>query len=241
MPQAQVGVVVALLSEARALGLRAPKPGLNEGVAGGVRVCVSGIGDQAAAAAAEQLVARGCRALLSFGTAGGLASALSSGDVVVPDHVLFMDGHGIDVDAAWRARLVVACERSGVELVAGRLLSTRHTLLNSGIKYLAHTQSQAVAVDQESSAVGDVAQAHGLPFLVVRAICDDAEASLPLAVVDGVDAYGRPKAGAMIGGLLKAPWQIMKLPGLASSFAAAERSLRAVHDAAPDFAFATAG
>lgn len=242
MPQAAVGngvgVVVALLSEAKALGLRAPRPGLNE--TAGVLVHVSGIGAAAAALAAEVLVDRGCRALLSFGTAGGLAAALAPGDVVVPSEIIFMDGRVLATDAAWRSRLAAACAAVDLELVDGRLLTTRQTLLNSGVKYLAHTQSQAVAVDQESSAVADVAAAHGLPFLAVRAICDDAEATLPLAVIDGVDAYGRPKAGAMIGGLLKAPWQIMKLPGLASSFAAAERSLRSVHAAAPDFAFAAA-
>ena len=117
------------------------------------------------------------------------------------------------------------------------MLTTPQTLLNAGIKYLAHAQSQAIAVDQESASVADVAATHGLPFLAVRAICDDAEATLPLAVIDGVDAYGRPRAAAMIGGLLKAPWQILKLPGLATSFAAAERGLRAVHAAAPDFAY----
>ncbi|WP_295688407.1 hypothetical protein [uncultured Nevskia sp.] len=242
MPQAgfvgRVGIVVALLSEAKALGLRAPKPGLNEGRPG-LLIHVSGIGETAAAMAAEVLVDRGCQALLSFGTAGGLAAALESGDVVVPSQVMFMDGHYVDTDHAWRARLVAACAQADIALVDGRLLTTRQTLLNAGIKYLAHTQSQAVAVDQESSAIADVAAAHGLPFLAVRAIVDDAEATLPLAVIDGVDAYGRPKAAAMIGGLLKAPWQIMKLPGLASSFAAAERSLRAVCAAAPDFAFAT--
>lgn len=235
MPQAKVGVVVALLSEAKALGLRAPKPGLND--ADAVQVHVSGIGAAAAALAAEMLVDRGCQALLSFGTAGGLAAALVPGDVVVPSEIIFMDGRVVATDGDWRSRLVAACTAADIALIDGRLLTTRQTLLNAGIKYLAHAQSRAVAVDQESSAVADVAAAHGLPFLAVRAVCDDAEATLPLAVIDGVDAYGRPKAGAMIGGLLKAPWQIMKLPGLASSFAAAERSLRAVHAAAPDFAY----
>ena len=148
-----------------------------------------------------------------------------------------MDGHTVEPDSAWRARLAAHCADTGIALIDGRLLTTRQTLLNAGIKYLARTQSQAVAVDQESSAVGDVAKARGLPFLVVRAIVDDAEATLPNAVVDGVDAYGRPKAVSMIGGLLKAPWEIAKLPGLARSFNAAQASLKAVTQVAPAFAF----
>ncbi|MBA4285616.1 MAG: purine and other phosphorylase-like protein, family 1 [Xanthomonadaceae bacterium] len=235
MTQDRVGVVVALLSEAKALGLRNPQPGANE--IAGLVVFVSGIGEAAAAMAAHALADGGCSALLSFGTAGALDSALESGDVVCPSTVVYMDSHVIDVDAAWRARLAARCAEAEITLVDGRLLTTRYTLLNAGIKYLARTQSQAVAVDQESSAVGDVAKARGLPFLVVRAIVDDAEATLPDAVVDGVDAYGRPKAVSMIGGLLKAPWEIAKLPGLARSFNAAQAGLRAVARAAPAFAF----
>ncbi|MGQ3055978.1 MAG: phosphorylase family protein [Nevskia sp.] len=235
MTQARVGVVVALLSEAKALGLRHPQPGANE--VDGLQVFVSGIGEAAAAMAAQALADAGCCALLSFGTAGALDAALQPGDVVCPTTVLFMDGHQLDTDAGWRARLAARCTDADISLVDGRLLTTRQTLLNAGIKYLAHTQSQAVAVDQESSAVGDVAKARGLPFLVLRAIVDDAEATLPNAVIDGVDAYGRPKAASMIGGLLKAPWQIAKLPGLARSFNAAQASLREVARAAPAFAF----
>lgn len=235
MTQDRVGVVVALLSEAKALGLRQPQPGANE--IAGLRVHVCGIGEAAAAMAAQALADAGCCALLSFGTAGALDAALQPGDVVCPTTVLFMDGHQLDTDADWRARLAARCADADISLVDGRLLTTRQTLLNAGIKYLAHTQSQAVAVDQESSAVGDVAKARGLPFLVVRAIVDDAEATLPNAVIDGVDAYGRPKAASMIGGLLKAPWQIAKLPGLARSFNAAQASLREVARAAPAFAF----
>ena len=52
MTQAAVGVVVALLSEAKALGLRSPEPGLNE--VAGLKVFVSGIGDVAAKLAAER-------------------------------------------------------------------------------------------------------------------------------------------------------------------------------------------
>ena len=122
MPQATagVGVVVALLSEARALGLRAPQPGLN--AADGVQVYVSGIGAAAAGAAARALLAQGCTALLSFGTAGGLAAALTAGDVVVPSEIIFMDGRILATDATppgvagWQRR--VPQPRSNWSMVA---------------------------------------------------------------------------------------------------------------------------
>ncbi len=230
---APVGVVVALLSEAKALGLKHPRPGLNSGGLPTLQIYVSGMREGPAREAATALADAGVAALLSFGTAGGLDPALSAGAVVCPQRVLYMDGHVVEADAAWRARLVARC--ADIELIDGMILTTRQTLLNSGIKYLARTQSQAVAVDQESSAIADVARARGLPFLALRAIVDDAEATLPLAVVDGVDAYGRARPLAMIGGLLQSPWQISKLPGLARAFADARRSLRTIVKCAPDF------
>src|SRR5580700_6039676 len=70
-----LGVVVGLASEvriARRLG----------------EVAIGGARPEGAEAAAEQLVARGATALLSFGLAGGLDPNLRPGDVVVPVTVL---------------------------------------------------------------------------------------------------------------------------------------------------------
>ena len=84
-----MGVVVALASEARALGPTMPRggdPPLSElALLGeGSLLALSGIGGAAAAAAAQALVDSGVSALMTFGMAGGLDPALKPGSVVIP-------------------------------------------------------------------------------------------------------------------------------------------------------------
>jgi nucleoside phosphorylase len=228
-----LGIVVALLSEAKALGLSKPRPGLNAGRDPSLQIYVSGMREEPARNAALALADAGVSALLSFGTAGGLDPRLAPGALVCPRGVLNMDRKRFATDEAWRERLVARCPE--IPMAEGDLLSTRGVLLNAGIKYMAHAQSQAVAADLESAAVAAVATERGLPFLVLRAIVDDAEASLPDEIISSTDAYGRPQALKFTMALLSSPYSVTKLPGLARAFNEASRSLRDVVAAAPDF------
>jgi nucleoside phosphorylase len=235
---AGLGIVVALEAEAKALGLRRPRPGLQPGAVPGVQVFLSGMKDGPARAAANALADAGVDALLSFGTSGGLEPRLESGSLVCPRSVIDQDGRRYACDEAWRARLVTAAGER--ELDDGALLCTRAVLLNSGIKFLARAQSNAVAVDLESSGVAAVAQERGLPFLALRAIVDDCEARLPDGVIEATDAYGRPKPMAMLVALVSGPQDWLLLPRVAADFARANAALRAIATAAPDFAWRTA-
>lgn len=236
--RAPVGVVVALVSEAKALGIRKPVPGLNEDRMPTLLVHVSGMREAAAAAAATALADAGVAALLSFGTSGGLDPTLAPGALVSPRTVLNMDRERFDTDAAWRERLIARC--GDIPISEGDLLTTRGVLLNPGIKYMARTQSGAAAVDLESAAVAAVAKARGLPFLALRAIIDDAETSLPDDIISSTDAYGRPRPLALASALLKAPSGLTKLPALARDFSIASDALRSASQAAPDFGWSSA-
>ncbi|GAC1633431.1 MAG: purine phosphorylase [Nevskia sp.] len=237
-PMSPVGVVVALISEAKALGIRHPQPGLNSERLPQLQVYISGMREQPAREAAIALADAGVAALLSFGTSGGLDATLAPGALVCPRSVVNMDRQRFTGDAAWRERLVARC--GDIEIVDGDLLTTRGVLLNAGIKYMARAQSGAVAADLETAAVAAVAQERGLPFLALRAIVDDAETSLPDEIISSTDAYGRPQPRAFALALLKSPRGLFKLPGLARDFAAASAALRAVSEAAPDFGWSSA-
>ncbi|MGH8472465.1 MAG: hypothetical protein ACREVJ_08455, partial [Gammaproteobacteria bacterium] len=96
---APLGIVTALPVEARCIAKALGSvPGLTR--LGDTLLYVSGIGQARARQAAEMLVAQGARALLSWGTAGALASFLRPGDVIVPDTLLVSDAP-FPVDAAW--------------------------------------------------------------------------------------------------------------------------------------------
>jgi adenosylhomocysteine nucleosidase len=65
-------------------------------------------------------------------------------------------------------------------LQVGRFVTMDRVLTRASQKYILGKRTGAVAVDMESGAIGQVAQQHGLPFLIVRAISDGVNEDLPI-------------------------------------------------------------
>jgi adenosylhomocysteine nucleosidase len=169
-----------------------------------------------AAEAAARLVGQRVTALVSFGLAGGLDPGLRPGTVVIPSVVL-SEGE------TFRADEMLAKRFGGL---------TRHTMLagsavavDAVAKQHLHAASGAHAIDLESGPVARVARAHGLPFVVVRAICDPAERNLPPAALIALDSRGGIGFGAVLHSILAQPWQIPGLFALARDAAHARRAL----------------
>jgi adenosylhomocysteine nucleosidase len=195
------GVVTGLAAEARLarpLGMVEVGGGLPKG----------------AEAAAERLVGRGARALLSFGLTGGLDPALAAGALVVPAEVL---------EQATRYAADPALLGAGV----GLLLAGDAVLASVEAKRAAFAASGALAVDLESGAVARVAARHGLPFAVLRAVCDPAGRALPPAALAALDARGAIGVWRVLASVLAHPGQIPALLALAGDAARARRALRA--------------
>jgi adenosylhomocysteine nucleosidase len=227
MTRSGVGVVVALAAEARALAPARPRLGQIEDLGGGVRRHVCGMGPEAAAAAAAELVRSGVAALAMFGVAGALDPLLASGAVLCPAEVLDDAGRRYACDGAWRSRLAIRLG-SLVELRDAPLLTVREPLLTPQAKAEAYRRSAAAAVDMESAAVAAAAHDAGLPFLALRAIADGAADSLPPALTGAVDRWGRPKPLGVAGALLGHPQLIARLPHLAATMNLATAALRRV-------------
>jgi adenosylhomocysteine nucleosidase len=210
-----LGIVTGLAAEAR-LAAR-----LGHALAGG------GFPDGAAHAAAR-LADDGARALLSFGLAGGLSPALLPGMVMIP--ALVMTSQTVFTpDAALLAWLGGG---------SGTLLAVDHVVSSHAAKLALRQATDADAVDMESGAVAAVARARGLPFAVLRAICDPAGADLPPAALVTLDARGAIGAARLMGSLLRHPGQLPLLLRLAGDAAAARAALRRHAAALPAFAAA---
>jgi adenosylhomocysteine nucleosidase len=226
-----VGVVVALASEARALGPTMPRggdPPLSElALLGeGSLLALSGIGGAAAAAAAQALVDSGVSALMTFGMAGGLDPALKPGCVVIPCELLSTHGARYAACRSWRERVAAAVSPL-CAVTEGNLLTSTQAIDTPAEKAAALRSTGAAAVDMESAAVADVAARHNLPFIAVRVIVDTAADFLPRAVVAASRA-GRVRFGRLIGGLILRPREIAALLRLAQRYRIAMRSLRAI-------------
>jgi adenosylhomocysteine nucleosidase len=225
-----VGVVVALASEARALGPSMPRGGtvpLHElALLGGSLLAVSGIGRVAARAAAKALVDAGVTGLISFGLAGALDPALKAGSVVIPRELITVEGARFAACPSWRERVAAAV--SPLRAVSeSNVLTSNHAIDTPAEKAAAFHSTRAAAVDMESAAVAEVAAKHDLPFIAVRVIVDTAADRLPRAVVNASRA-GRVRFGALLAGLAAAPGEIPALIRLAQRYLSAMSSLRAI-------------
>ena len=197
----------------------------------------SGASSDRAHAMARELIAEGCRALLSFGTAGGLKPDSIPGTVIVADKVIEPGGRTFATSAPWCERLRKALE-DGDAIRVAPLAGSDSVAATVAAKRALGEDGSAIGVDMESHAVAAAADGAGIPFLAVRAIADPLGRAIPNWVLSGITEEGSVDHGAVIAGLLGNPWDLPALIGLAGESAKAIRSLRRVaRRAGPFFGF----
>lgn len=184
-------------------------------------VACSGVGCAAMQSVADYCLRQlGATQLLLLGFAGATAPHLHIGDLIIGDAIVAAD------DAAtWRpaaaltAEAATICEVSRLTGQPGRIVTVRTLIPSPHEKAFLGTQHQAVAVDMESSAMAQVADAAGVPWLVVRAIIDPMDTPLP-AQLARVNPDGTAAIGCVLRTLVRHPRVVLQLPRL--YFAAAK-------------------
>lgn len=163
---------------------------------------------------ADTLISRGATGLISFGIAGGIAPSIVPGTLVLPREVVLPDGRRLPTDSAWRDRVAAAVADLAVrdDPIAG----TDRMLTSADEKREWHQRTQAAVVDMESHGVARAAARRAIPFLVVRAVADPADRSLPQSAVAGLDAAGAVKPLGTLAALATQPTQLKALIGVAA-------------------------
>jgi adenosylhomocysteine nucleosidase len=221
-PTGVIGVIAALPGEVKSLRKSAARWGGSR-----PEVVLSGIGPSAAAAAAEELAWAGAAGLVSFGYAGALNPALKSGTLVLPDAIIEADGTRHSTDRGWLAALSAAISPD-VPMVTGPMVSVARMLASAADKHDAHIATGAFAVDMESAAIAAVAKRHGLPFIAVRAVLDEAAQTVPSAILAAIDETGSVGLGRLVLALLARRREIATLIPLARAARASDQTLLAV-------------
>ena len=199
----RVGVVTGLIAEADCLRRN---PSLENA---DIRFACSGGRPEKAVSAAASLVAEGCRGLVSFGLAGGLAPDLKPGDLIAASNVVAPTGRAYATDDGWRERVLSAAGPLSIKVL--QIASVDRVLATPKEKWVLQAQTGAAAVDMESHAVAHAAEAAGIPFLVLRAIADPASHGIPSAALSGLDADGGTRPLAVAASLAARPWQLPAL------------------------------
>ncbi|MCB4801812.1 phosphorylase [Methylobacterium brachiatum] len=138
----------------------------------------------------------GCRAVISFGIAGGLDPSLKPGDVVVGTGIVGEEGRrAADLDLS--ATLLNALAGIGPRVIPADLAGVDTAILGIDGKAELRAQTGAAAVDMESHVAAAFAGRHGLPFAALRVICDPANQALPAFAAQALTPDGEPDIAAV--------------------------------------------
>jgi adenosylhomocysteine nucleosidase len=177
-------------------------------------------------------------AVLSLGFCGALAATLRVGDLVVCSPVgalLTMPSgpHVAPSPVGWlhcdgalvQQALAVPMPPGSGQLVGGSCLTVPSAAGPRGVKqWPSESFPSVAAVDMESFWIGRLAQAAGVPFLVVRSVSDTLAESLP-SFEGLVDAFGRASLTTLSRYLLRRPLRVAQLARLGLQAQRAEKSL----------------
>ncbi len=222
----RLGIVTGLKSEAalilNALNDELPRPA--------IMVQCRGPGPERAARAAEILLNAGCKNLMSFGLAGGLAPMHGTGTLLLPRTILRLpatdSSEGITVDSRWHMALSSRFKRDLSSILAtGPLVSSAHVVSGTADKKALHDLLGAAGVDMESYAVAEVAAKHGVPFIAFRMIMDPVTQSIPAPLRAAMTEDGDVDTMAGVKALLRAPMLIGEARRLQRQSAAVHKRL----------------
>jgi adenosylhomocysteine nucleosidase len=164
----------------------------------GVRIYTNVDGEKQLRAEIDQL-----DALVAWGTCGGLTQGVSIGDLVIGSLVHVESGAQYEPDANWTQALRAAADelsrRSGVKVHFCNVYSTpieNAATPDQRAQLSARTGCQVVEV--ESSVIAPLAKERGVPFIVVRAVSDDCNTTIPPADVNALNPDGSSNLRALI-------------------------------------------
>jgi hopanoid-associated phosphorylase len=165
-------------------------------------------------------ISAGCRSIISFGVAGGLAPHLVPGDCVVASAIIDYPALR-PTEPLWSRKLADMIPGA----LHGPIVGVNSVVSDPADKRRLHALTGAVAVDMESHLVGRLAASHGLAFAALRVIIDPAHRAVPPAALLAMAPGGSTDVSAMVWEILARPSQVSPLMRLAADAIAARTAL----------------
>ena len=183
------------------------------------------------ASSIDHALKRGCRSIISFGVAGGLAPHLRPGNWVVASSIID-NQHSRPTDRVWSEKILAMIPGAEHRPITG----VDYAVAAPEAKRRMHAETGAATVDMESHLVARLAATHGLSFTAVRVVIDPAHRAIPDAALAGMRPDGGTSVTAIIRELIAGPSQLSGLLCLAHDGYAARRALLRVRRLlGPDF------
>lgn len=173
----------------RSVSRRGPTGLDRQAISSNVLLIQTGIGAEKARSITQKILeGESWDVVISTGFAGALNSS-PIGSLVIGQEVLLGQSADLLFDSEPQ-RIVCHPEWVNTSLniqlngpypvQGGRFVTMDRVLTQALQKQILGKRTGAVAVDMESGAIGQVAQQHGIPFLIVRAISDGVNEDLPV-------------------------------------------------------------
>lgn len=191
-----LGILCGLESEAK-IAKRVP----------GAMVACAGARPAQARQLTAQLIRDGATRLVSFGIAGGLAPHMGIASVAV-GHSIRSEKGLFDGDSSWADSLVA---KLGPQAQRCRVWGSETLVATKNEKRRLHEAMGCDIVDMESQCMAEVASEAGIPFAVLRTVCDAADHEVPPVVMASIAEDGSVKIAAAICSLARNPFQIPHL------------------------------
>ena len=174
-----------------------------------VVLAVCGVGKVFAALCTQTMILRyQVDAVINSGVAGTLCRELSIGDVAISSSVVQHDFDTatlgdpvglisglnlvrIPADPRLTELARQAVEAQGVNCKVGTIATGDQFLCDNGRKNWIHSNFDAIAGEMEGGSVGQVCYVNHVPFVVIRAISDDADGHAPDNFANFVDRTAR--------------------------------------------------
>jgi hopanoid-associated phosphorylase len=166
----------------------------------GAIVACAGARPQQARSLARELVAKGATRLMSFGIAGGLASELPLGALVIGTDVKSLNGTWA-CDPTWGRELAARLPQART----GGVWGSEILIPTAGDKRELLDKTGCIIVDMESQCAAEIAAEVNLPLAVVRAVCDSATMDVPPVLMASITPEGYIHYG-------RAAWHIARHP-----------------------------
>jgi adenosylhomocysteine nucleosidase len=223
-----IGIISALSSEGRCLTGNAIPVNKPVQINQHAIAIICGMGEDKARIAAQTLLEHNVSALVSWGTAGALTDNIQSGDLLLADSIVAMDGNKYSFDTEWNKHIADELSNASLKIHHGMIAHTQQVLATTEDKERLYGQTNALAVDMESLAIAQIANKEKLPCVSIRAIVDEASQCIPEAVIINTDTFGRPALIPLFFSLFRNPGLITELIKLGTGMKAATTTLSTV-------------
>lgn len=163
-------------------------------------VCCAGMGKVNAASAAQVLITYyNVDAIIFSGIAGNMCTDIGIGDVVIGRELLYHDAEPrMLAQSAPGTTLYMAdpllldaveqgCRLVGARYVVGRIATGDQFVGDPETKKKIQTNCQPHCVEMEGAAVGHVAMRNNIPFVVLRVMSDNSDASIEVLGAEEFD------------------------------------------------------